>query len=85
MENKSLGRKQTLTYLKGYPQQDPDVSGLMSCDGRARPTQSAKIGAYSPSSSSSGGAATEEAASAGSSKTCGSPLPKWVEQDRQVR
>lgn len=81
MEGKPLGRKQTLTYLKGYPQQDPDVSGLMSCDGGARPAGSPKIGAaYSPSASSSGAAA----AAPGSPKTCSSPLPKWVEQDRQV-
>lgn len=82
LENKSLGRKQTLTYLKGYPQQDPDVSGLMSYDGKARPAQSPKIGTYSGSGSSSG-AATGEAVATGSPK-CDSTLPKWVEQDRQV-
>jgi hypothetical protein len=87
LENKSLGRKQTLTYLKGYPQQDPDVSGLMSYDGRARPAQSPKIGAsYSASGGSSSGAATGEADYAVGSPhaACSSPLPKWVEQDRQV-
>jgi hypothetical protein len=83
LENKSLGRKQTLTYLKGYPNQDPDVSGLMSYDGSARPAQSPKIAALSISGSLKG-AAAGDAASPESPQACGSPLPKWVEQDRQV-
>lgn len=82
-----MGRKQTLTYLKGYPQQDPDVSGLMSYDGAARSAHSPKIASHPlvGSGGSSLGASAEEPGSPANANTSSSPLPKWVEQDRQVR
>jgi len=73
LERTSLGRKQTLTYLKGYQHESSDLAGLMSCEGPAR---SSLQNSLAGSSKSSTGTA---------SPTCSSPLPRWVEQDRQVR
>ncbi|KAF6256559.1 hypothetical protein COO60DRAFT_1627135 [Scenedesmus sp. NREL 46B-D3] len=73
LENKNLGRKQTLTYLKGYQHENPDISGLMSSDGAARPSGtriSAGTFCGSPKSAPTSPSATG--------------LPKWVEQNGQV-
>lgn len=99
LEKASLGRKQTLTYLRGYQHDDPDKAGLMSCDGPARGPSSPGI--YSSSSGAAAAVAgTYGGSSCGSPKIgssqgggapstsgggCSSPLPKWVELDRQVR
>jgi hypothetical protein len=74
LENKNLGRKQTLTYLKGYQHENPDMSGLMSSDGPARP---------SPSRIPAGTYCGSPKSAPGSPSATG--LPKWVEQNGQVR
>jgi hypothetical protein len=73
LENKNLGRKQTLTYLKGYQHETPDISGLMSSDGPARPSGSRiPAGTYCGSPKSAPGSPSATG------------LPKWVEQNGQV-
>eukprot|EP00879_Flechtneria_rotunda_P003529 GHRR01003761.1.p1 GENE.GHRR01003761.1~~GHRR01003761.1.p1 ORF type:complete len:637 (+),score=222.63 GHRR01003761.1:163-2073(+) len=90
LENKNLGRKQTLTYLKGYQHKDPDMAGLMSADGagRASPAgRSAPTGSgfnKTADSVGSGSAGDLSSMATGSGSRSCSPLPKWVEQDRQV-
>lgn len=88
MERASLGRKQTLTYLKGYPQQDPDPSGLMSC-GEPALSSTSRIGASWAAQPSALDTSTNSSCSpkspGGTLDKVGAPLPKFVEQDRQVR
>lgn len=72
LEKEHLGRKQTLTYLRGYQHETPDLSGLMSSDGPARPS-AARIPANYGSPKSAPGSPSA------------SGLPKWVEQNGQVQ
>lgn len=89
LERKSLGRKQTLTYLRGYQREDPDPSGLMSretpdrqggsvCGGLTISSEPAQ-GWVSPTATGSASPATRTLSGTGS------PLPKWVEQNGKVR
>ncbi|KAF8065932.1 efhc2 [Scenedesmus sp. PABB004] len=78
LEKQSLGRKQTLTYLRGYQHEAPDA-GLMSSDGPAR---GPGVGFTIPAAHTAGGGSPR--ASSGAASPAGSPLPKWVEQNGQV-
>lgn len=73
LENKSLGRKQTLTYLKGYQHEAADIGSLMSAEGAAKPHGSKHF--------SSSGSPTARTASRDGSQ---SAMPKWVEENGKV-
>ena len=88
LEGKSLGRKQTLTYLKGYQHEGADLGSRMSAEGAAKGTGthvpanygSPKTGTLIGTAGSYGSPKAGTATQRGS----GSPLPKWVEENGLV-
>lgn len=74
LEGKSLGRKQTLTYLKGYQHEAADLGSLMSAEGAAQTAKGLIAATYD---SPKAGVASHTGS--------GSPLPKWVEENGRVR
>lgn len=82
LENKNLGRKQTLTYLKGYANESEP---LMACGEARAPAAQSPTRAAAASPSGELGAASLAFGEPRSASALGESLPKWVENDRKVR